>query len=70
MSLILAWTKVCPALQPAPLRKLRTCLFHASAMARVISHVRASCGCLLLDSPTTCGGNTNAGPVTKRFFWF
>ena len=42
----------------------------ASAKARVISHVRASCGGLLLDSPTTCGGNTNAGPVAKRFFGF
>ena len=70
MSLILAWIEVCRALQHAPLRKLRTCLFHASAIARVISHVKASCGCLLLDSPTTCGGNTNAGPVAKRFFGF
>ena len=39
----------------------------ANAKARVISHVRASCGGLLLDSPMTCGGNTNAGPVAIRF---
>ena len=40
----------------------------ANAKARVISHVRASCGGLLVDSPTTCGGNTNAGPVAIGFF--
>ena len=40
----------------------------SNAKAKVISHVRASCGGLLFDSPTTSGGNTNAGPVAKRFF--
>lgn len=42
----------------------------AHAKVKVINHVKASCGGLLLCSPTTIGGNTNAGPVAKRFFGF
>ena len=33
----------------------------AASKAKMISHVKATCGGLLVDSPTTVGGNTNTG---------
>ena len=40
----------------------------AAAKVRVIDHIKASCGGLLVDSPTLVGGNTNTGPVANLFF--
>ena len=40
----------------------------ATSKAKVISHIKATCGGLLVDSPTAVGGNTNTGPVSQRFF--
>ena len=40
----------------------------AEAKLLVIKHIKATCGGLLVDSPTSAGGNTNTGPVAKRFF--
>eukprot|EP00112_Aurelia_sp_Birch-Aquarium-sp1_P004598 Seg1522.2 transcript_id=Seg1522.2/GoldUCD/mRNA.D3Y31 product="Major antigen" protein_id=Seg1522.2/GoldUCD/D3Y31 len=40
----------------------------AEAKTTAISHVKLTCGGLLIDSPTTSGGNTNAGPTAIRFF--
>ena len=38
-----------------------------AAKQEVITHIRTKCG-FLVDSPTTVGGNSNAGPVAEKFF--
>ena len=40
----------------------------AAAKILAISHIKVACGGLLIDSPTAAGGNTNTGPVARRFF--
>ena len=40
----------------------------AASKAEVISHVKANCSGLLVDSTTTVGGNTNTCPVSQCFF--
>ena len=40
----------------------------ADAKSEAIKHVKHHCGGLRIDSPTSSGGNTNTGPVAKRFF--
>lgn len=40
----------------------------ADAKVLAINHIKAACGGLLVDSPTSAGGNTNTGPVARRFF--
>ena len=37
------------------------------AKVKVIEHIKASCGGLLIDSPTVVGGNTNTGPIANCF---
>ena len=36
------------------------------AKVEVINHIKMNCGGLLVDTPTTAGGNTNTGPVVTR----
>ena len=40
----------------------------SEAKAAAIGNIKLNCDALLVDSPTSTGGNTNTGPVEIRFF--
>ena len=41
--------------------------FISTAKAECIEHIRKSCG-ILMDTPSSNGGNTNCGPLAEKFF--
>ena len=40
----------------------------ADARVVAVTHIKATCGGLLVDSPNAIAGSTNTGPVAKGFF--